>query len=317
MITRDAVRTFVALVLFLAPGGALRCGDNTVFNFLRNDVGARAAALAGSFNTIQGDPDVMFYNPAGLASLQSSHGSVGFFKHLLDVNAGHLSYSTEFDGIGRFGAGILFTNYGTFDETDLLGNTTGSFGANDIALSIAYALPLEDNLFVGGAVKFIYSGIGDYSSTGLAADLGVLYTIPESRFAIGASIRNLGAQLSAYNTTREDLPLDAGIGASIVPKGLPLLLNVGVHRLTDDADDFLDRFRSFTVGGEFTLSSVVRLRIGYDNARRKDYKIGSSADLAGFSAGLGVLVSGYDVNYALSSLGKAGLLHRVSVSTTF
>ncbi|HSQ75513.1 MAG TPA: PorV/PorQ family protein, partial [Bacteroidota bacterium] len=219
--------------------------------------------------------------------------------------------------IGRFGAGILFTNYGTFDETDLLGNTTGSFGANDIALSIAYALPLEENLFVGGAVKFIYSGIGDYSSTGLAADLGVLYTIPESRFSVGASIRNLGAQISAYNTTREDLPLDVGIGASIVPKGLPLLLNVGVHRLTDDADDFLDRFRSFTVGGEFTLSSVVRLRIGYDNARRKDYKIGSSADLAGFSAGLGVLVSGYDVNYALSSLGKAGLLHRVSLSTTF
>jgi hypothetical protein len=317
MMKRDAVRTFVAVVLFLAPGGNLWCGDNTVYNFLRNDVGARAAALAGSFNTIQGDPDVMFYNPAGLASLQSSHGSVGFFKHLLDINAGHLSYSTEFDGIGRFGAGILFTNYGTFDETDLLGNTTGSFGANDIALSIAYALPLEENLFVGGAVKFIYSGIGDYSSTGLAADLGVLYTIPESRFAIGASIRNLGAQLSAYNTTREDLPLDVGIGASIVPKGLPLLLNVGVHRLTDDADDFLDRFRSFNVGGEFTLSSVVRLRIGYDNARRKDYKIGSSADLAGFSAGLGVLVSGYDVNYALSSLGKAGLLHRVSVSTTF
>lgn len=310
-------RTFLALVLFLAPGGTLWCGGSTVYNFLRNDVGARAAALAGSFTTIQGDPDVMFYNPAGLASLQSSHGSVGFFKHLLDINAGHLSYSTEFDGIGRFGAGILFTNYGSFDQTDLLGNTTGSFGANDLALSIAYALPLEENLFVGGAVKFIYSGIGEYSSTGLAADLGVLYTIPESRFAIGASIRNLGAQLSAYNTTREDLPLDLGIGASIVPKGLPLLLNVGVHRLTDDADDFLGRFRSFTVGGEFTLSSVIRLRIGYDNARRRDYKIGSSADLAGFSAGLGVLVSGYNVNYALSSLGKAGLLHRVSVGTTF
>ena len=161
MMKRDTVRTFVALVLFLAPGGTLWCGDNTVYNFLRNDVGARAAALAGSFNTIQGDPDVMFYNPAGLASLESSHGSVGFFKHLLDINAGHLSYSTEFDGIGRFGAGILFTNYGTFDETDLLGNTTGSFGANDIALSIAYALPLDENLFVGGAVKFIYSGIGD------------------------------------------------------------------------------------------------------------------------------------------------------------
>jgi hypothetical protein len=288
-----------------------------VYNFLRNDVGARAAALAGSFTTVQGDPDILFYNPAGLASLQGSQGSVGFFKHMLDINAGHLNYSTEIEGIGRFGAGILFTNYGTFDETDLLGNTTGSFGANDIALSIGYAFSLEENLYVGGALKFIYSGIGDYTSTGIGADLGVLYTVPASKFAIGASIRNLGAQLSAYNSTTEDLPLDVAIGASIVPKGLPLLLNVGVHRLNDDADDLLARFRSFTVGGEFTLSPVVRLRVGYDNARRKDYKIGSSADLAGFSAGLGVLVSGYQVDYALSSLGKAGLLHRVSVSTNF
>jgi hypothetical protein len=311
------LRYLAALALFLAPGNTLRGGETSAYGFLRNDVGARAAALAGSFNTIQGDPDILFYNPAGLATLQSSQASIGFFKHLLDINAGHLTYSTEVEGLGRFGAGILFTNYGSFDETDVLGNTIGSFGATDIALSVGYAFTLEENLYLGGAAKFIYSGIGSYTSTGIGADLGVLYTVPESHLALGASIRNLGAQLSAFSTTREDLPLDVGIGASIIPKGLPLLLNLGVHRITDDADDFLARFRSFTVGGEFTLSTVVLLRIGYDNARRKDFKIGSSAELAGFSAGLGIFVSGYHVDYALSSLGKAGELHRVSVSTTF
>ncbi len=310
------VRGLAAALLMLVPGTTLWGGANTVYDFLRNDVGARAAALAGSFSAVQGDPEVLFYNPAGLATIQSSRGSAGFFKHLLDINAGHLSYSTELEGIGRFGVGVVFTNYGTFDGTDLLGNPTGTFGANDIALTIGYAFSLEENLFLGGAAKFIYSGIGEYSSTGVAADLGVLYTIPESRFAIGASIRNLGTQLSAYGTTRENLPLDAGIGLSVVPKGLPLLLNLGVHRLTDDADDLLARFRAFTVGGEFTLSKVVQLRFGYDNARRKDYKIGSSAELAGFSAGLGILVGEYHVDYALSSLGKAGLLHRVSVSAS-
>ena len=170
-------------------------------------------------------------------------------------------------------------------------------------------------MYLGGAVKGIYSTIGGYSSTGIAADLGVLYTIPSSRFALGATIRNLGAQLSSYGSVSEDLPLDIGLGASIVPKGLPLLLNVGVHRLNDDAADFVSRFRAFTVGGEFTLSRVILLRVGYDNARRKDYKIGSSADLAGFSAGLGILVSGYHFDYALSSLGKAGNLHRISLRT--
>ena len=312
-----SVRAWIVAVALLVPAAGMAAGSTTVFNFLRNDVGARAAALAGSFTTMQGDPDVMFYNPAGLATLHSSIGSIGFFKNLMDINSGYATYSTEIQGIGRFGAGITYTNYGSFDQTDELGATTGTFGASDLALTIGYALPVDENVYLGGAVKGIYSSIGSYSSTGVAADLGVLYTIPATRFALSASIRNLGIQLSRYGSIREDLPLDCGIGASIVPKGLPLLLNVGVHRLNDDAPDFVTRFRAFTVGGEFQLSKVVIARGGYDNARRKDYKIGSSADLAGFSAGLGILVSGYNFDYALSSLGKAGNLHRISLRTTF
>ena len=310
------VRALIVAVALLVPAAGMAAGAKTVFNFLRNDVGARAAGLAGTFLTVQGDPDGLFYNPATLGSLKTSVGTAGFFKHLMDINAGHVSYSTEVQGIGRFGAGIVYTNYGTFDETDELGTNIGTFGASDLALSIGYALTVEENVYLGGAVKGIYSTIGPYSSAGVAADLGVLYTVPASRFAIGASIRNLGLQLSSYGSVKEDLPLDMGIGASIVPKGLPLLLNVGVHRLNDDAPDFMSRFRAFTVGGEFTLSKVVLLRVGYDNARRKDYKIGSSAGLAGFSGGLGILVSGYNFDYALSSLGKAGNLHRISLRAT-
>ncbi len=311
------VRTVIVAMALLVPAAGMAAGSATIFNFLRNDVGARAAALAGSFTTMQGDPDILFYNPAGLATIHTSIGAAGFFKHLMDINAGYVTYSTDVPGVGRFGAGIVYTNYGTFDQTDELGSTTGTFGAGDLALSIGYALPVDENVYLGGALKGIYSSIGPYSSSGVAADLGVLYTIPASRFAIGASIRNLGMQLSKYGSISEDLPLDCGIGASIVPKGLPLLLNVGVHRLNDDAPDFVSRFRSFTVGGEFQLSKVVMARVGYDNARRKDYKIGSSAGLAGFSAGLGILVSGYTFDYALSSLGKAGNLHRISIRTTF
>jgi hypothetical protein len=309
-------RTFLLLVSgvsLLAPT-AYGAGG-VIYPFLLNDYSARAASLAGSVITVQDDPTSLFYNPAGVATLNRDRGSAGFFKHLSDINAGFLTYSTSFEGIGRFGIGLQYTNYGSFEETDALGNTMGTFGANDLALTVGYGLALEENLFVGGAVKFIYSGIASYTSTGIAGDLGVLYTIPANRFAVGASIRNLGGQISTYSGIRESIPLDISIGASIVPKGLPLLLNVEFHRLNEQTDNFPDRFRSFTVGGEFTLSKVLLFRFGYDNAKRRDFRIGTSADLAGFSVGIGVLVSGYSVDYALSSLGKAGMLHRISVST--
>jgi hypothetical protein len=307
----------VVWIVACSAGTLQAAGTTTAFSFLRNDASARAAALAGSFITIADDPNAIFYNPACLATIADRRGSIGFFKHLMDINAGCASYSTDVADIGRFGAGILFTNYGSFTETDAVGNALGTFSANDLALSIGYATSLEDNVYIGGAVKFIYSGIAGYTSTAAAADLGLLYTIPDSRVAVGASIRNLGAQLSTFSGTREQLPLDVTIGASVVPRGLPLLLNVGFHRLADDASTIGERFRFFTVGGEFTLSRVLKARVGFDNAKRKDFKIGSSADLAGFSAGVGILVSGYTIDYALSSLGKAGSLHRISVSTSF
>lgn len=286
---------------------------NTVYSFLRNDASARAAAMAGSFVTVANDPNIIFYNPAGLSTLDTPMVSVGFFKHLLDINAGYVSYSQPYETIGYFGAGIIYTNYGSFDQTDDLGNKLGTFSANDLAFMVGYSNSLENNLHYGAALKFIYSSLAGYTSTAVAGDVGVLYRIPESRFALAASLRNLGAQLSSYLGTKESLPLDLAIGASVVPRGLPLLLNLDFHKLNEDQSNFTERFRAFTVGGEFTLSSVLQLRFGYNNEQRQDLKIGTSAELAGFSAGVGIAVREYKIDYGLTSLGKIGAQHRISV----
>jgi len=292
-------------------------GNSTVYSFLRNDVSSRAAALAGSFVSIVNDPNAIYYNPAALSTLEGPMGSVGFLKHLLDINAGYLSYSQAIEDLGYFGAGIVYTHYGTFDRTDDLGNNLGTFSASDLAFTLGYSNLLDKNLHYGLNLKFIHSSIAEYSSSGVAADIGLLYEIPESRVTLGASARNIGKQISKYGSSDEDLPLDVMIGGSVVPRGLPLLLNVGFHKLNEDEGSFGDRFKAFTVGGEFVLSPSFHLRFGYDNEKRDDLKIGSTAGLAGFSGGVGIMISGYRVDYALSSLGKAGDLHRVSIGAGF
>ena len=315
---RAGLRKIMTVGIALLAGVELgHAGSNTVYNFLRNDVGARAAAMAGSFVTMTDDPTAFFYNPASGATLDGASGSLGFFKNILDINAGHLVYSQHIGDLGSFSGGVLYTDYGSFTETDERGTPLGTFRAADFALSVGYSDSPVENLYYGVTAKFIYSGIGSYSSTGLAADAGILYTIPESRLAIGASLRNLGAQLNSYAGSGESLPVDLTIGASIIPRGLPLHLHVNFHRLTDAADSFGDRLRWFTVGGEFTLSTALRVRLGYDNGRRQDLKIGSSAGLAGLSIGLGVTVGEFQMDYGLSSLGEIGNLHRVSLAKRF
>ncbi|HXG00631.1 MAG TPA: type IX secretion system protein PorQ [Bacteroidota bacterium] len=300
----------------LALHGAY-AGSNSTYDFLRTDVSARAGALAGSYVSIMNDPTTIFYNPAALGTINRAAGSIGFFKHLLDINSGYVAYSQPYEDLGYFGVGVLYMNYGSFTRTDDLGNTLGTFSANELAVTLGYAGSSQENLYYGVNAKFIYSGIAEYSSTGLAVDLGVLYNIPDSRVTLGASLRNLGAQLQSYASTKESLPLDLVVGVSVVPKGIPLLLNLNFHKLNEDVAGFGDRFRAFSIGGEFTLSSVMQARVGYNNEQRQELKTGTSAGLAGFSGGIGITVKEYKLDYAISLLGSIGSLHRITIGTTF
>lgn len=305
---------FLSVILF---ANATFGGENPTYSFLRNDYGARAAAMGGSFVSMTNDPNVIFYNPSALATLEREQFSVGFFKHLLDINSGHASYAQEIPGFGFVGAGIIYINYGEFTRTDETGNMLGTFSANELALSLGYADNPAPEVRYGANVKFIYSGIAEATSTAVAVDLGVLYSFPEERITAGASLLNLGTQLDPYLTTRENLPLDLKVGATVEPEHLPLLLNMNFHRLNDSQTDFISHFRSFSLGGEFIVSDALRLRFGYNNDRRRDLKLGTSSGLAGFSFGGGVVVEMYTVDYAYNSYGKIGALHRISLAFSF
>ena len=78
---------------FTILGAAVaRAGSGSTFDFLRTDVGARAGALGGSILTLTDDPNLVFYNPAGIATLSRRRVSFGYFKHLLDINSANVSW---------------------------------------------------------------------------------------------------------------------------------------------------------------------------------------------------------------------------------
>jgi hypothetical protein len=62
------------------------------------------------------------------------------------------------------------------------------------------------------------------------------------------------------------------------------------------------------------MSESVRARVGYNNEKRQELKIGTGAGLAGFSLGFGFLYQEYQFDYAFNSYGKVGGLHRISLN---
>ena len=306
------------LLLFVLAACALPVqlfafGSGT-YDFLRMDVSPRSAGLGGSFVTMTDDPTSIFYNPAGIGSLSKTRFGVGFFKHLLDINAGYATYGTEVIGLGFVGAGVQYVSYGEFRRTGDEGQDLGTFGANELAISVGYAGELQPGLRYGANMKYIHSSIAEVSSSGAAIDLGVQYIAVTDRMVVGASLMNLGTQLSSYLNTKENLPLNFTIGASIYPEHLPAVLQINLHKLNEAQDNFTDRFKNFSIGAELSPANNVQLRVGYNNEHRKELKIGQRSGLAGLSVGGGVVAGMYNVDYAFSSYGEIGSVHRVAVT---
>lgn len=310
-------RAFSATLFLVFSFGRSPAQSEGTFAFLRNDVSARAAALNGSFVSMTNDPNTIFYNPASLTTIERPVGSIGFFKHLLDINAGNFAFAQYVDGLGSVGMGISYISYGTFTEIDQFQNVLGSFGASEFAIIGGIATAYDEETTLGVNIKAIYSSIAGYSSSALAFDVGVMHQIPAENITLGASILNIGRQLKTYAGIREPLPLDVKIGITKRPEHLPVLLNLNFHKLNEPHESFFERFGSFSFGAEFLMSESVRLRVGYNNEQRKELKLGTSAGMAGFSLGGGFLFDEYQLDYAFNSYGKIGSLHRISLATSF
>ncbi len=62
------------------------------------------------------------------------------------------------------------------------------------------------------------------------------------------------------------------------------------------------------------FGSAVRVRLGYDNQRRREIAADAQPRLAGFSGGVGIVLEKFSIDYALVALGMPGDVHRVSLN---
>lgn len=295
--------------------------DRPGFEFLRTNVGARPAALGGAFLTFSGDVHSVYYNPAALTTMNGRQLSFSYLNHFLDFQSGFLAYSFVAPNFGRVGIATHYMGYGEFKRTDELGNEDGTFGAGSLLVMTNYAQELATNFSIGLSFKYIRSTIAEYSSSALAGDIGVLFRVPSLKLAFGAGVFNFGSVSSAFIETKDDLPVNIRLGASKTLEHLPLQLTVEGYRYSDEDPEFI-------IGGEFTLTPYLFLRLSY-NSLGQDQKIGDDGDrFAGISVGTGISLDKskafnnmfwekLNIDYSLSSAGDVGTQNRISLGVSF
>src|SRR5262245_58321381 len=137
-------RTAFALLILSAHSSVRLCAQDQPLNaaalILLFPVGARSVAT-GQAAASEGRGEVVFQNPAGVASLTSSE----FALHTSALAAGPTTAITAFfprRGIGVFGATFYLADYGTQPNVDSNGVEIGQNSSRNLALLATFAAPL-------------------------------------------------------------------------------------------------------------------------------------------------------------------------------
>ncbi len=321
-------------------------GDNT-YNFLRLTSSARVSALGGNQIAVKdNDPFLAADNPSLLNKEMDNKLALTYMDYLSDINYGYVSYTKHYDSIGTFNAGLKYIDYGQFTETDISGNELGTFSAGEYAFIIGYSRALDTNFTLGANLKTIYSSLYDYSSVGVAADLGLTYYSDKRKITLAVVAKNFGTQLQTYTEdNREAMPFELQIGFTKRLKRVPLrigiiaqqlqkwdltyenpneiieedgVLNQGSDNTNDNGQNegfFENMKRRLIFNAEFLLTDNFNIRLGYNYFRRRELRIDEELGAVGFSFGFGMRVSKFHISYGRSNFHQAGGTNTFSIST--
>jgi hypothetical protein len=292
-----------------ATGTSSQVGTSA-FPFLKIDVGARAVGMGGAFTGLGDDEASLYYNPAGIATLDGSRVMFTYHNYVEDLQSGFLGYIRDLSPKIKFGGFISYLNYGDFVQTDINGNETGTFSGGDFLLGVTFAMQKTERIAVGGSAKVMYEKVQNYSATGVAVDLGAKYVSDRGRWGGGAMVQNLGAQLSSLGTEKDRLPITFRVGGFVRPRELKLLFAGDIILPTDNS-------LGVAIGAEYFELKPLYIRLGW-NSFGKNYRASDSRDkVAGLTFGVGIDHKRWQISYAYSPSADLGSSHRITLSGGF
>jgi hypothetical protein len=127
------------------------------FGFLKISPSARAAGMGDAFTAIADDVTTIFYNPAGLTNLNQFVFNFNHTDWIVNSSIISGAIAKPFGRNGAIGFSIVKFDTEDFEETTVLDpeGTGRMIDAGDLALAIAYAIKLTDNLSFGFKTQYL------------------------------------------------------------------------------------------------------------------------------------------------------------------
>ena len=304
--------------------------------FLKLEVGAKAASLGGAYVAGVNDLSALHWNPAGLSKVGRQSVYATYMNLYAGVQHGYVAYGTSIGRSDYFGVSATYLNSGQMEVTNLnFPEGTGEFfSVSDIAIGLSYARNLTDRLSVGATVKFVSETIWRESASAFAFDIGSQFDTGILGIKLGMAMTNFstkfqfhGPDLLTSVDTDEQYDGNPETDAYLATDewSLPLVFRLGImvdllgpeseilknndHRVSFsfDGNDPLDHFLRFNSGLEYCFRELLALRMGYH----------FNYDESSFSAGMGLKMNvnsmPLNIDYAIVNYGTLGLVNQVSI----
>lgn len=262
-------------------------------------LGAGAAGVS-----VANGAETLYYNPATLAALPGISFSSFYASYLGLSNYSALSLTFR-----NWGMAALLLDSGGIDGYDADGNATETlaykntgilFGVGLDPSTLPFIPDLAFDFSLGARIKYLSVQIAEESGSGFAFDLGFRTTIPDMRLgpvsvtetAFGLTAVNLFGGVS-YDVERDDFLMDLELGVS-ARMAKVLLVAIDAH-----------------------LEGALQVGFVYSPVPTLDLRVGMiSNGGVTFTAGVGVDVEGFLIDYAFASHALGGT-HRVSLTLDF
>ncbi|MBS4060194.1 MAG: type IX secretion system protein PorQ [Bacteroidetes bacterium] len=334
----------ISVIMTLSSLGLLaQIGGRGTYDFLNAALPARAAALGGTALPIDdGDIQLSLFNPALINAEMHNQLSLSYVDYFSDIRFSSIQYGRSIANLGNFVGSLQYHNYGKFEYADEAGQRDGTFGASDYAFMLGWGRQLDSNFSIGAQVKFVGSQYETYSSFGLAVDVAGTYKTSEG-WLFSLTARNIGSEMKSYLPgDASTMPFNMQFGVSKrldhVPFRIILIYDnlqqwdltyddpldlkgkidpiTGTKTESKGAEKLADQFmRHIVLGGEFYIGKNLILRGSYNYKRRQEMQIPDRLAMIGFSWGVGIRVSKFNINYSRSTFHVVGSPNYLTIST--
>lgn len=336
--------SLIVCILITVTTGYSQLGGIHVYDFLSSPGSARVSSLGGTLITVS-DRDVsqIQQNPALSNATMDNNISYNNIFHFAGINEGMLAYGFSIDSLKyHFHTALQYVSYGEFTQADPIGNITGNFKANEMALLLGASRKMNERIHLGANLKLLFANYASANGFGLGLDLGATYTVPGKNWSIGAVAQNIGYSFNSFESNYSNLPFDLKLGYSYRLKHLPFRYTITGHHLyqwdiryldpnvteTDFTGQIIEEnkykafadnlFRHFVFSGEFLFGrrGLFNLRFGYNHLRRQELKVSTFRSLGGFSLGFGMHIKRFQLDYGLGFYHLEGATNHLGITMT-